>query len=314
MYRSETGEIRFVREADKQVLLYLLSEKLGPGLPPPLTAHAASALEMLRIMQVRVQGAFVVRNGRVMMRNEAALCYELTTLTLGFAEQLHPKVATAFLYHLLQRKFDVTPDVNQLLQAVLRPVAAGSSLLSLISQEISRSRCFGRTRQLARAVGSAALLDEPIDQLALQLRRNFPDESEPARADIPGSSQQRPPDALRPQPGEIASECPPFAGAPEQQSAERQVAVEDKLRQELQAFQALKPDLLRTHSARFVAIHHGEVIDSDVDDFRLAVRVENRATHEGPIAICRVCDEGDEGEPEYPFAHFESPLPVEFEP
>src|ERR1700730_13054371 len=41
---------------------------------------------------------------------------------------------------------------------------------------------------------------------------------------------------------------------------------------EFEAFQRLRPDLLRTHLGQYVVIHNGEVADSGPDDLTLALR------------------------------------------
>ncbi|MFW6161929.1 MAG: hypothetical protein ACODAJ_04120 [Planctomycetota bacterium] len=80
-----------------------------------------------------------------------------------------------------------------------------------------------------------------------------------------------------------------------------------KLADELEAFERLRRQLLEGHRDEFVAIHGGEVIDTDPDEFRLAARIEPIAMREGPVAICKVSDA--EAEPtDYPCAHFESPI------
>ena len=43
---------------------------------------------------------------------------------------------------------------------------------------------------------------------------------------------------------------------------------------EYQAFLRLLPQLLETHQGKYVAIHDGEVIDSDTDDVALILRVQ----------------------------------------
>ena len=80
----------------------------------------------------------------------------------------------------------------------------------------------------------------------------------------------------------------------------------DKLDLELDAFERLRPELLKTHRGLFVAIHHGAVLAADADDFRLAAQVQALARREGPIAICLVCEE-DKTEAEDLYADFESP-------
>ena len=42
---------------------------------------------------------------------------------------------------------------------------------------------------------------------------------------------------------------------------------------EYQAFLALLPQLLTTHRGKFVAVHEGQVVDSDADDITLIRRV-----------------------------------------
>ncbi len=61
-----------------------------------------------------------------------------------------------------------------------------------------------------------------------------------------------------------------------------------KLDLELDAFERLRPDLLKTHRGLFVAIHGGAVVDSDTDEFALAARIEDIARREGAIAVCQV--------------------------
>jgi hypothetical protein len=43
---------------------------------------------------------------------------------------------------------------------------------------------------------------------------------------------------------------------------------------EYQAFLRLLPELLATHRGKFVAVHNGEVVDSDTDDTALILRVQ----------------------------------------
>ena len=43
--------------------------------------------------------------------------------------------------------------------------------------------------------------------------------------------------------------------------------------QEQAAFERMKPELLKTHKGKWVAIHNGELVDSDDDDKTLAKRV-----------------------------------------
>lgn len=47
----------------------------------------------------------------------------------------------------------------------------------------------------------------------------------------------------------------------------------EALQQERLAFLRLKPELLRTHKGLYVAIHNGQVVDSDEDQRALAKRV-----------------------------------------
>ena len=86
-----------------------------------------------------------------------------------------------------------------------------------------------------------------------------------------------------------------------------------KLRKELRAFQRLRPKLLESHLNQFVAVHRGEVIATDPDEFALAARIEGTARREGPIAICKVTAEPAEPT-EYPYTHLESPAVAEPEP
>ena len=43
---------------------------------------------------------------------------------------------------------------------------------------------------------------------------------------------------------------------------------------EYRAFLHLLPELLATHEGKFVAVHKGEVVDSDTDDVALILRVQ----------------------------------------
>jgi hypothetical protein len=45
---------------------------------------------------------------------------------------------------------------------------------------------------------------------------------------------------------------------------------------EFQAFRRLLPQLLATHAGKYVAIHEGQVIDTDTDDIALIRRVHAR--------------------------------------
>jgi hypothetical protein len=47
---------------------------------------------------------------------------------------------------------------------------------------------------------------------------------------------------------------------------------ENKWQREFEAFQRLRPDLLRTHLGQYVVIHSGQVVDSGPDDLALALR------------------------------------------
>ena len=88
------------------------------------------------------------------------------------------------------------------------------------------------------------------------------------------------------------------------------LATAEKLSEELEAFERLRPRLLDAHRGEFVAIHRGQVIGTDADEFRLAARIEDTARREGPVAICKVTDASAQPG-EYPYAHFESPAVAE---
>ena len=45
------------------------------------------------------------------------------------------------------------------------------------------------------------------------------------------------------------------------------------LKQELTAFERMKPELLKSHNGKWVAIHKGELVDFDDDEIALAKRV-----------------------------------------
>jgi hypothetical protein len=47
-----------------------------------------------------------------------------------------------------------------------------------------------------------------------------------------------------------------------------------KGKREYQAFLRLLPELLATHKGKFVAVHNGEVVDSDADEVALILRVQ----------------------------------------
>jgi hypothetical protein len=51
------------------------------------------------------------------------------------------------------------------------------------------------------------------------------------------------------------------------------VAVMAKGEREYREFQRMLPELLKTHRGEFVAVHDGQVIDSDADDVKLIQRV-----------------------------------------
>ena len=57
--------------------------------------------------------------------------------------------------------------------------------------------------------------------------------------------------------------------APECQTSER----DDQWERERLAFLNLESALLQTHCGKFVAIHDGEVVDSDADEVQLGLRV-----------------------------------------
>jgi hypothetical protein len=58
---------------------------------------------------------------------------------------------------------------------------------------------------------------------------------------------------------------------------------------EYQAFLRLLPQLLGTHQGRYVAVHEGQVIDSDADDIALIQRVHARIGYV-PIHVGLVTD------------------------
>lgn len=66
----------------------------------------------------------------------------------------------------------------------------------------------------------------------------------------------------------------PSPNIDEERAATKRDASERKFLRESEAFERLLPDLLRTRGGRFVAVHHGQVIDEDMDEFTLAERVE----------------------------------------
>jgi hypothetical protein len=62
-----------------------------------------------------------------------------------------------------------------------------------------------------------------------------------------------------------------------------------KGQREYQAFLRLLPQLLETHRGRYVAIHEGRVVDSDVDDIALIQRVHARVGYV-PLHVGLVTD------------------------
>jgi PHD/YefM family antitoxin component YafN of YafNO toxin-antitoxin module len=62
-----------------------------------------------------------------------------------------------------------------------------------------------------------------------------------------------------------------------------------RLAPEREAFQRLLPKLLQTHQGQFVAIHHGHIVDADVDETALARRVI--AQRYDPVYIQEVREE-----------------------
>ncbi len=59
---------------------------------------------------------------------------------------------------------------------------------------------------------------------------------------------------------------------------------------EYQAFLGLLPQLLTTHRGKYVAIHDGQVVDSDTDDVALILRVHARVGYV-PIHVGLVTDQ-----------------------
>jgi len=58
---------------------------------------------------------------------------------------------------------------------------------------------------------------------------------------------------------------------------------------EYQAFLRLLPELLGTHQGQYVAIHDGQVVDSDPDDVALILRVQSKVGYV-PIHVGLVTD------------------------
>ena len=59
--------------------------------------------------------------------------------------------------------------------------------------------------------------------------------------------------------------------------------------QEYQAFLRLLPELLATHRGKYVAVHDGQVVDSDMDEVALILRVQGRIGYV-PIHVGLVTD------------------------
>jgi len=81
----------------------------------------------------------------------------------------------------------------------------------------------------------------------------------------------------------------PSPNIDEERTATRRDSSERKFLRESDAFDRLLPDLLRTRRGRFVAIHNGQVIDEDMDEFVLAERVE-RSFRDRFVLIRRVSE------------------------
>lgn len=58
-----------------------------------------------------------------------------------------------------------------------------------------------------------------------------------------------------------------------QQQQEQRKTYMEAFERERAAFEMLKPQLLKTHSEQYVAIHDGQVVDTDKSDTELAQRV-----------------------------------------
>jgi hypothetical protein len=59
---------------------------------------------------------------------------------------------------------------------------------------------------------------------------------------------------------------------------------------EHQAFLRLLPELLATHRGKFVAVHEGQVVDTDLDEVGLILRVQARVGYV-PIYVGLVTDQ-----------------------
>lgn len=87
----------------------------------------------------------------------------------------------------------------------------------------------------------------------------------------------------------IATSAELLAEAVSSSARVRRADPDEKLRRELQAFESLESQgRFQGYAGRFVAIHKGNVVDSDENEFRLLDRLRALALREGPIAICRI--------------------------
>ena len=50
----------------------------------------------------------------------------------------------------------------------------------------------------------------------------------------------------------------------------------EELKKEYIAFEAMRPELLKNHLGRFVAVFHGQVVDNDSDQFKLHDRIRSK--------------------------------------
>ena len=87
---------------------------------------------------------------------------------------------------------------------------------------------------------------------------------------------------------------------------------------EYQAFLRMLPDLLRTHSGQYVAIHDGQVVDAAADDIVLVQRVHARVGYV-PIHVGLVTDQpavryAEHVKPPAPFCERRGPLPTDRAP